>query len=300
MYNLTNINGVASKTTKEKVKSLALKAKVTRDQTSDDNDSLGESNEDINEEEAEAFNLLSRNFRKGNRFGCGNLLAIGPIGLVKAAVMVLKTKVVKAQSKKELTTIACLFTSYMAYDDGHVVFGSNLKCKVGGGGNITHDSITITNVAHVSDLAFNLISIGPLCDDDCVVSFPKVDCDISKNGKLLAKGHKRNSLYTCKWGYNSKQHICLASLVDNLTLWHRRLGHSNLWVRFLCKGSPKSITAIQFAWSPSPINLALSSLSSFINELGFRGLPRWPLVFCEVGLDGKETFWGEELKENDG
>nr|GEV09686.1 E3 ubiquitin-protein ligase BRE1A-like [Tanacetum cinerariifolium] len=32
-------NGVASKTTKEKVKSLALKAKVTREQTSDDNDS---------------------------------------------------------------------------------------------------------------------------------------------------------------------------------------------------------------------------------------------------------------------
>nr|GEW22918.1 hypothetical protein [Tanacetum cinerariifolium] len=33
-------DGVASKTTKEKVKSLALKAKVTREQTSDDNDSV--------------------------------------------------------------------------------------------------------------------------------------------------------------------------------------------------------------------------------------------------------------------
>ncbi|GJV52406.1 hypothetical protein Tco_1448147 [Tanacetum coccineum] len=34
-------DGVASKTTKEKVKSLALKAKVTREQTSDDSDSPG-------------------------------------------------------------------------------------------------------------------------------------------------------------------------------------------------------------------------------------------------------------------
>ncbi|GKB02507.1 hypothetical protein Tco_0830596, partial [Tanacetum coccineum] len=60
---------VASKTTKEKVKSLALKAKVTRDQTSDDSDSQGGSDG----EEAKAFNLLARNFckffRKDNRFG---------------------------------------------------------------------------------------------------------------------------------------------------------------------------------------------------------------------------------------
>ncbi|GKC14106.1 retrovirus-related pol polyprotein from transposon TNT 1-94 [Tanacetum coccineum] len=118
-----------------------------------------------------------------------------------------------------------LFTK--AYDGGHVVFGSNLKGKAVGGGNITHDSIILTNVEHVSGLAFNLISIGQLCDDDCVVSFTKLDCDISKNGKLLPKGHRRNSLYTCKLGDNSKQQICLASMVDNSTLWHMSLGHAN-------------------------------------------------------------------------
>ncbi|GJW13754.1 hypothetical protein Tco_0017887 [Tanacetum coccineum] len=67
---------VASKTTMEKVKYLALKAKVTRDQTSDNSDSEGESDEDIDEEKAEAFNLLARNFRKffrkGNRFERNN------------------------------------------------------------------------------------------------------------------------------------------------------------------------------------------------------------------------------------
>nr|GEY04716.1 copia protein [Tanacetum cinerariifolium] len=69
-------DGVASKTTKEKVKSLALKAKVTKDQTSDDSDNQRGSDEDIDEEEAEAFNLLAKNickfFRKSNQFGRDN------------------------------------------------------------------------------------------------------------------------------------------------------------------------------------------------------------------------------------
>ncbi|GKD73275.1 hypothetical protein Tco_1331557 [Tanacetum coccineum] len=53
-----------------------------------------------------------------------------------------------------------LFTLYKAYDGGHVVFWSNLKGNFIGGGNISYDSITITNVEHVSVLAFNLISVG--------------------------------------------------------------------------------------------------------------------------------------------
>ncbi|GJT70601.1 hypothetical protein Tco_1029887 [Tanacetum coccineum] len=81
-----------------------------------------------------------------------------------------------------------LFTSYKAYDGGHVIFGSNLKGNVVSGGNIIHDSVTITNVEHVSGTAFNLTSIGD----------------------------------------NSKQEICLASVVDNSTLWHWRLGHANM------------------------------------------------------------------------
>ncbi|GJS41469.1 hypothetical protein Tco_0566512 [Tanacetum coccineum] len=55
-------DGVTSKTTKEKVKSLSLKAKVTREQTSDDSDSQRGSDEDVNKDETEAFNLIVRNF----------------------------------------------------------------------------------------------------------------------------------------------------------------------------------------------------------------------------------------------
>ncbi|GJZ64446.1 hypothetical protein Tco_0620867 [Tanacetum coccineum] len=57
-------DGVASKTTKEKVKSMALKAKVNRDQISDDSDNQGGSDKDkdLNKDEAKAFNLLASNF----------------------------------------------------------------------------------------------------------------------------------------------------------------------------------------------------------------------------------------------
>nr|GEX41924.1 hypothetical protein [Tanacetum cinerariifolium] len=65
-------DGVASKTTKEKVKSFSHKAKVTMEQISDDRDSQGGSDEDGDEE----FNLMARNFlkffRKSNLFGHGN------------------------------------------------------------------------------------------------------------------------------------------------------------------------------------------------------------------------------------
>ncbi|GKC76911.1 hypothetical protein Tco_1127685 [Tanacetum coccineum] len=74
-------NGVASKITKEKVKSLVLKAKIIMEQASDDSDSQGGSNEDIDEEEAEAFYLMERNFQnffqKGNQFGRGNRFGNG-------------------------------------------------------------------------------------------------------------------------------------------------------------------------------------------------------------------------------
>ncbi|GKD51191.1 hypothetical protein Tco_1280167 [Tanacetum coccineum] len=73
-------DGVDFKTTNEKVKSLALKAKVTREQTSDDRDSQRVSDEEV-DEEAKVFNLMARNFqkffRKGNRFGHDNRFGNG-------------------------------------------------------------------------------------------------------------------------------------------------------------------------------------------------------------------------------
>nr|GEY88560.1 hypothetical protein [Tanacetum cinerariifolium] len=59
-------DGIRSKTTKEKVKSLSLKAKVTREQTSDDSDSQDGSDK---EEEAGAINVLAKNILVGTKGG---------------------------------------------------------------------------------------------------------------------------------------------------------------------------------------------------------------------------------------
>nr|GEX18938.1 hypothetical protein [Tanacetum cinerariifolium] len=212
-------DGVVSKTTtKDKVKFLALKAKVTREQTSDDIDSQDGSDEGVDEEEVEAFNLMARNFRKFFRKGHFASECRKPKenkAFVSGAwsdsednnehqndatcLMAIKSQEVMIGNRR-------LFTLYKTYDGGHVVFESNLKGKVVGG--------------------------GELCDDDCAVSFTKVDCTISKMGKMLAKGHRRNGLYTCKSGDNFEQQIFLASVVDNLTLQHRRLGHANKRLRW--------------------------------------------------------------------
>ncbi|GKA41246.1 hypothetical protein Tco_0733839 [Tanacetum coccineum] len=71
-------DGITSKTTNEKAKSLALKAKVTRKHTSDDSDSQGEKID----------------------------LATGLTISKEAAVIVLGTKATKAQDKGEVVTIA--------------------------------------------------------------------------------------------------------------------------------------------------------------------------------------------------
>ncbi|GJV92967.1 retrovirus-related pol polyprotein from transposon TNT 1-94 [Tanacetum coccineum] len=187
--------------------------KTAKEQTIDDSNSQRGSDEDVDEEEAKAFNLMARNFRKVSGVKATIAQEKGKVATIAKKKV---TSLVSVRSPKrtrllseELGAIAKnatnhktkqhvswkstlkrnrrLFTSYKAYDGGNVVFGSNLKGKVTSGGNISHDSITITNVDHVSGLAFNLISVD-----------------------------------------NSIQQICLASMVDNSTLSHMRLGHTNM------------------------------------------------------------------------
>nr|GEU54351.1 hypothetical protein [Tanacetum cinerariifolium] len=191
--------------------------------------SCWKTDENVDDEEADAFNLLTRNFRKGNRFGrvnrfgnsankfgrgrinsfgnkggesskpkgdCYNYVIEGHFAsecrklkendaFIRGAwsdseegdehqndatcLMAIDLQevclkcdllpddwIMNSGCTKHMTKNRRLFTLYKAHDGGHVIFGSNLKGKVVGGGR--------------------------LCDDDCVVSFTKVDCIIDKNG----------------------------------------------------------------------------------------------------------------------
>ncbi|GJT68866.1 retrovirus-related pol polyprotein from transposon TNT 1-94 [Tanacetum coccineum] len=121
-----------------------------------------------------------------------------------------------------------LFSRYKAYNGGNVIFGSNLRSNIIGKGTISNDSLKIDNVEHVDNLRFNLLSIGQICDNKCRVTFPEHDSEITKDGKVIGRGIRKKGLYVMKLGNKPKDKIYLATIDENSTLWHRRLGHANM------------------------------------------------------------------------
>ncbi|GJX32626.1 retrovirus-related pol polyprotein from transposon TNT 1-94, partial [Tanacetum coccineum] len=103
---------------------------------------------------------------------------------------------------KHVTKNRKLFSTYKAYNEGNVVFGSNLRC--------------------------NIIGKGQICDNKCKVIFSKHDSEITKDGKVIGRGIRKSGLYVMKLGKKPKDKVCLTTIVENSTLWHRRLGHVNM------------------------------------------------------------------------
>ncbi|GJV33029.1 retrovirus-related pol polyprotein from transposon TNT 1-94 [Tanacetum coccineum] len=97
---------------------------------------------------------------------------------------------------KHMTGNRKLFSTYKAYNGGNVIFGSNLR--------------------------------GQICDNKCRVTFSEHDSEITKDGKVIGRGIRKKGLYVMKLGNKPKDKICLATIDENSTLWHRRLGHANM------------------------------------------------------------------------
>ncbi|GKD87060.1 hypothetical protein Tco_1358214 [Tanacetum coccineum] len=105
---------------------------------------------------------------------------------------------------KHMTGNKNLFSTYKAYDGGNIVFESNLKGKNIGKGTISNDSLTISNVEHVDNLDFTLLSVGQICDNKCQVLFTKEGSEIIKDGKTKGNVIRKNDLYVIKLGNNLK------------------------------------------------------------------------------------------------
>ncbi|GKB76103.1 retrovirus-related pol polyprotein from transposon TNT 1-94, partial [Tanacetum coccineum] len=108
---------------------------------------------------------------------------------------------------KRMTGNRKLFSSYKAYNGGNVIFGINLRGNIIGKGTISNDSLKI---------------------DKCKVTFSKHDSEITKNGKVIGRGIRKKGLYVMKLRNKPKDQIYLATIDENSTLWHRRLGHANM------------------------------------------------------------------------
>ncbi|GJT10542.1 retrovirus-related pol polyprotein from transposon TNT 1-94 [Tanacetum coccineum] len=69
---------------------------------------------------------------------------------------------------------------------------------------------------------------GQICDNKCRVTFSEYDSEITKDGKVIGRGIRKKGLYVMKLGNKPNDQICLATIDENSTLWHRRLGHANM------------------------------------------------------------------------
>ncbi|GKD07425.1 retrovirus-related pol polyprotein from transposon TNT 1-94 [Tanacetum coccineum] len=81
---------------------------------------------------------------------------------------------------------------------------------------------------HVDNLAFNVPSVGQICENKCKVLSTKDGSEIIKDDKIIENGIRKNGLYVMKLGNKSQDKLCLATVVENSILWHRSLGHANM------------------------------------------------------------------------
>ncbi|KAK1399686.1 hypothetical protein POM88_009549 [Heracleum sosnowskyi] len=132
----------------------------------------------------------------------------------------------------------------VSYGDGNI--GHTL-----GYVNINLGSVIITNVALVSGLKHNLLSVSQICDRGNHVDFHSEYCEvISKStGKVVLVGHRRNNIYEASLVTNSDgSTVCLTAKMSNESWnWHKKLSHLNLnninelIRKDLVRGLPKSI-----------------------------------------------------------
>nr|GEX21460.1 retrovirus-related Pol polyprotein from transposon TNT 1-94 [Tanacetum cinerariifolium] len=139
------------------------------------------------------------------------------------------------------------FSSYKAYNGGNVIFGSNLRGNIIGKGMILNDSLKIDNVEHVDNLRFNLLSVGQICDNKCRVTLSEHDSEITKDGKVIGRGIRKKGLYVMKLN-KPKDKKFLATIDENSTLWHTRLGYANMHLiqSFASKELVRSLPKLKF------------------------------------------------------
>ncbi|GJX46204.1 retrovirus-related pol polyprotein from transposon TNT 1-94 [Tanacetum coccineum] len=100
---------------------------------------------------------------------------------------------------------------------------------------------------HIAEAAPKAIMgpTGQICDNKCRVTFSEHDSEITKDGKVIGRGIRKKCLYVMKLGNKLKDKICLVTIDENSTLWHKRLGHANMCLiqslasKDLLRNSPK-------------------------------------------------------------
>ncbi|GJZ75906.1 retrovirus-related pol polyprotein from transposon TNT 1-94 [Tanacetum coccineum] len=197
---------------KERIKSIALKVKK---ESSDDETSTSGSDDEEYDMAVKNFNKFFR--RKGLGFDSG-----------KASTSETKTmSFVGSPAEKAMdgSTIKVCLRTCLEPDEWIKDSGCSKHMT---GNKSLFSTYKAYDREHVDNLAFNLLNVGQICDNKCQVLFTEEDSEIIKDGKVIGNGIRKNGLYIMKLGNKSQDKLCLATIVDSSTLWHRRLGHANM------------------------------------------------------------------------
>nr|XP_016454258.1 PREDICTED: uncharacterized protein LOC107778502 [Nicotiana tabacum] len=103
-------------------------------------------------------------------------------------------------------------------------------------GNITRvgkvpliSTCDVDKVYMVDELSYNLLGISQLYNDDYEVRFKKHGWFIEdESGKVILSGNRDRNIYTISNVDNLDNQICLASMIDDPWVWHRKLGHASM------------------------------------------------------------------------
>jgi len=112
-----------------------------------------------------------------------------------------------------------------------VAFGNGKSGIIIGIGKIGESlSHSIDGIYLVDVLKHNLLSVSQLCDKDNLVVFSPTRClVVNVNTGDVLKGKRHKNVYNVCISFLPQNNLtCLSALIDDVMLWHKRLGHASL------------------------------------------------------------------------
>ena len=98
--------------------------------------------------------------------------------------------------------------------EGAVTFGDSITRRIKGIGEISIDNdVLVKNILFVEGLHHNLISISQLCDNQMIVEFHRIGCNIldEETRKLFFVGHRVKNIYIVDLEEFRSSRICLVA-----------------------------------------------------------------------------------------
>lgn len=133
-----------------------------------------------------------------------------------------------------MTSQGSFFSTFLPDFNGPSIYTADgSQMQVSKCGKISTSTLTLPNTFFIPKLAFNLISVGQLCELGFELIFSANGCRVQdpQTGQTLGTGRKVGRLFELTSLHITSDHVsqlCAASTTSALQLWHLRLGHASI------------------------------------------------------------------------